>query len=288
MDETPGTEQSTLLEDLEKRYQEAMHSGARWKLSVDEFLAAYAMGRRNFYFCSLANLSRADLSRANLSRADLSRADLSDADLRSANLSRANLSLANLSLANLSRADLSDADLRSANLSLANLSRANLSRANLSRADLSDADLSDAKGLLNPVEYLEKHFEWTPEGMIAYKTFSSQYAPNPNWVIEVGSVIEEVVNPCPGTDCGSGINVATLKWVMEHANGTILPVWKVLIRNAWLPGVIVPFHTDGKIRAARVELVGVVGNEPERTHDDASESSVDTEGELQQGEGAPY
>ena len=39
---------SQLLEELEARFQAALKSGAKWKLSADELLAAYAVGRRNF------------------------------------------------------------------------------------------------------------------------------------------------------------------------------------------------------------------------------------------------
>ena len=164
----------------------------------------------------------------------------SRADLRHADLRHANLSDANLSDADLRGADLSDADLRGANLSGANLS---------------DANLSDAKGLISAVNYLEAHFERTEHGYIAYKTFGSMYMPNPNWKIERGSVIEEVVNANRTDVCGCGINVAPLEWVKRNYKGVI---WKVLIRWEWLAGVCVPYNTDGKIRCERVELVEVV------------------------------
>ena len=35
-------------------------------------------------------------------------------------------------------------------------------------------------------------------------------------------------------------------------------IWKLLIRWEWLPGVVVPYNTDGKIRCERAELVEVV------------------------------
>ncbi len=209
-----------------------------------------------------ANLSGADLSRADLSWANLSGADLSRANLSGADLSWANLSGADLSRADLSRADLSGADLSWANLSGANLSRANLSRANLSWANLSGADLSRAKGILDPTDYLIAHFERDPagRGFFAYKTFNCNYPAPPDWKIEVGSVISEVVCPDRAADCGSGINVATLEWVRGRSAA---PIWRLLIRWEWLPGVVVPFHTDGKIRCGRAELLGIVDpNEP--------------------------
>ena len=203
-----------------------------------------------------ANLRSADLSSADLSSADLSSADLRFADLSSANLRSAYLSSAYLSSADLSSAYLSSANLRSANLRSADLSSADLSSADLSSADLRFADLSSAKNLVSSINYMEAHFERTAEGYIAYKTFNSSYEAPERWAITPGSVIDEVVNECRTTMCGSGINVAPLEWVRREYPGKT--IWKVLIRWEWLPGVCVPYNTDGKIRCERVELVEVV------------------------------
>ena len=178
-------------------------------------------------------------------RANLIWANLSGADLRGADLSGANLSRANLSDANLSDANLSDANLSDANLSDANLSGANLSRANL----------SGASGLLCAINFLDANFERTTDGYIVYKTFGGLYTPPGHWKIEKGSVITEVVNPDRCTECGSGINVAPLKWIKCKYEGDI---WKCLIRWEWLAGVIVPYMTDGKIRCEKVELLEIV------------------------------
>ena len=202
-----------------------------------------------------ADLSKANLSKANLSEADLSGANLRLADLSGADLSKANLSGANLSKANLRWANLSEADLRLANLSGANLSKANLSGANLSGANLSGANLSGANGILSAIDFLASHFESTDAGYLAYKTFGSVHAPPSGWKIAPGTVISETINADRATECGSGINVAPLEWAKRNANGRI---WKVLIRWEWLPGVVVPYSTDGKIRCERVELVEIV------------------------------
>jgi hypothetical protein len=135
----------------------------------------------------------------------------------------------------------------------ANLSAANLSDADLSAANLSAANLSDAKNFLSAVDYLAANFEATADGYIAYKVFGASYEPNPAWTIESGAVINEVVNPDRGTSCGCGINVATPSWIKANTNSN--KAWKVLIRWSWLPGVIVPLSTDGKIRCERVELI---------------------------------
>ncbi len=205
-----------------------------------------------------ANLSDANLRDADLRDADLSGADLSDANLRDANLRGANLSGANLRDANLSDANLSDANLRGANLSRTDLRGADLSGADLRDADLRGANLSGANGLLDAADWVPAHLERDPEGrgLVAYKTFGSNQQPPASWSIEPGSVISEVVNPCPTCNCASGINVATLEWVQKQSHG--LPIWRILIRWDWLAGVVVPYATDGKIRCSRVELLEVV------------------------------
>ena len=211
---------------------------------------------------SSADLSGADLSGANLSSADLGGANLSSADLSSADLSDANLGDANLSYANLSYANLSSADLRYADLSDANLSSADLGGADLGGADLSDANLSyanlsSAEGLLSAVDFMEKHFERTEAGYLAYKTFELHHAPPAGWPIESNAILSEVVNYTSTADCGCGINVATLDWVKSHS-GSSRDIWKVLIEWPWLAGVCVPLNSDGKIRCEKVRLLEIV------------------------------
>ena len=153
-----------------------------------------------------------------------------------------------------SRADLSGANLRRADLRRADLSCADLRCADLSDADLRCADLSGAV-LMSSINYMETHFERTADGYIVYKCFGGQYKPPEKWEIKPGSVIEETVNPLRTVTCGCGINVAPLEWVRREHPGK--EIWKLLIRWEWLPGVVVPYNTDGKIRCERAELVEV-------------------------------
>jgi uncharacterized protein YjbI with pentapeptide repeats len=166
--------------------------------------------------------------------------------------SRANLSGANLSRANLSRANLSGA-----NLSWANLSGADLSGANLSRANLSGANLSGAKGAFDAAEWIAKNLKRTNGGVIAYKTFGSQYSTPESWVIKPGSEITENVNLLPTLDCACGVNVATLEWCQRN-NAQRLPIWRVLVKWEWLAAGVIPFNTDGKFRVPRAKLLEVV------------------------------
>ena len=75
------------------------------------------------------------------------------------------------------------------------------------------------------------------------------------WKIEPGSIIEETVNCDRTTECGCGINVAPLEWVRR--NGNKQP-YKLLIRWEWLPGVVVPYNTDGKIRCSKAQILEAV------------------------------
>ena len=180
----------------------------------------------------------------------LRRANLSDADLRGADLRGANLSDADLRGANLS-----DANLRGANLRGANLSDADLRGANLSDANLRGANLSGSQGLLDAINYMEANFERTDEGYIVYKSFNSNYTAPDRWKIEPGEVIEEVANPDRTCECGCGINVAPLEWVK---NDNYNQPYKLLIRWEWLPGVVVPYNTDGKIRCSKAQILEAV------------------------------
>jgi hypothetical protein len=149
--------------------------------------------------------------------------------------------------------------LRDANLRDADLRDANLRGANLRDANLRDADLRDAKNSISPIEFLAENFERTTDGIIAYKTFGETYKTPEEWKIEVGSVIKETVCFYREMSCAWGINVATKSWVQKETHYS--EIWKCLIRWEWLPGVVVPNVTDGKIRCERVELLECIQRE---------------------------
>jgi len=170
------------------------------------------------------------------------RANLRESNLREANLREANLCKTNLSGANLCKTNLCESDLRESDLSGANLSK---------------ADLSGCRGLISPIEYMEKNFEKAEDGYICYKIFSNIYATPDYWEIKNGSIISEVVNPYRTVDCACGVNVGTLDWVREN-NSSNANIWKCIIEWKWLPGVVVPYNTDGKIRCEKVKLLEVI------------------------------
>lgn len=198
-----------------------------------------------------ANLSGAYLTRANLTRANLSGAILPGAYLTGANLSGAYLTGANLARVKMARVDLTDAYLTGANLSGADLPRANLTYAYLTSAYLTNANLSGAK-LPSQADFINK-LKCDEYGIIAYKLIGNTYYKKPDhWVIAPGSFLTETVNPDRCTECGSGVNVATREWC-DGEDGDEL--WKVRINWRDLTDIVVPFGTDGKFRASRVQLL---------------------------------
>lgn len=207
------------------------------------------------------DLHGVDLSDVDLSGADLSGANLRDVNLRNANLRGADLRCADLRNADLRGADLPNADLRGtdlrgADLCSANLRGTDLCNVNLCNTDLRYTDLSGAKNILSAIDYMEKTFEKSKDGYIAYKCFNETYRQNETWEIKSGSVINENVNANRTNECGCGINVATLDWVKRHYPNS--KKWRVLIRWEWLCGVCVPYNADGKIRCERVELIDFI------------------------------
>jgi len=201
-----------------------------------------------------AELNEAELNGAKLNGAELNGAELNEAKLNRAKLNGAKLNWAELNGAELNGAELNEAELNGAKLNWAKLNWAELNGAELNRAELNEANLSGVKGLLNPSEYLTANFKFTTKGMIAYKVFGGYKPPPSTWKLIEGEYITEIVNPNPTNDCACGINVATPQWLKNNLK-TQHEVWRVLVEVPDLASVIVPYHTNGKIRCGRVKLL---------------------------------
>jgi len=205
-----------------------------------------------------SDLSGSDLRGSDLSGSNLRGSDLSGSDLSGSNLSGSDLSGSDISGSNLSGSDLRGSDLSGSNLRGSDLSGSDLSGSNLSGSDLGGSNLSDTKGLpdhTKQFDFLSK-LERTNEGYICYKTFGEYRKPPGKWEIKEGSIIEEFTDMSMLQTCSHGINVATLDWVKRQMRGDI---WKCLIKFEWLIGAVIPFDTDGKFRAARVQLIKNIG-----------------------------
>ena len=106
-------------------------------------------------------------------------------------------------------------------------------------------------------------FEKDESGIYVYKAIGNTTYNMPDyWKIESLSFIEEVVNPERNTECGCGVNFATMDWINKnypkHGN-----VWKCLIHWEDVADVVVPFNTDGKARCARLQLIEKVSGKEE-------------------------
>ncbi len=212
-----------------------------------------------------AHLGGLDLGGANLGGANLRGANLRVTNLRGANLQGANLRVASLRDANLGDADLrgahlGGADLRTANLRGADLRGTSLRGADLRHANLCDADLSGATGLPDTLAWFRKNFKATGHGVIVYKAFGLYQQPPDTWKIEPGAVLSENCSPNPQDDCGCGINFATRAWIEQEIQieRKKPAIWRCLIRWAWLPGVVIPWGTDGKARCSKLQLISIV------------------------------
>jgi hypothetical protein len=188
-----------------------------------------------------ANLSGAYLSGAYLRGAYLGGAYLSGADLRGAYLSGAYLSGADLSGADLRGADLRGADLRGADLRGADLGGAYLRGAEGINAHRCTPLLMllDQPGPIRAYKLVNKCGEGPFNGGIEY---------------EIGQSYEVAdANTDALTDCGAGINVATLDWCMrEWCAGYRILVVEFAAKDI----ACVPTANDGKFRLFRCSVVG--------------------------------
>ena len=225
-----------------------------------------------------ANLPRANLAGANLAGANLRRtnlilvllraADLTGADLTGADLTGANLRHANLRGANLRHTDLRDADLEGADLIRTNLRGADVDGANLIGADLAGADLTHTQ-LIRSVGFDPRRWvalyerKYLPGVQHAYKLVESTghgvYRGGIDYLaaLNSGEVIEvEDADTDERTECGPGINVATLAWCLRERR----PEHRILI-VAFDAGDIaaIPWTGDGKFRLRRCRVVGEYG-----------------------------
>ena len=143
-----------------------------------------------------------------------------------------------------------------ANLSGADLRGADLSGADLRGADLRWAKLSGALGLLGARDWVREHCAIRDGMIMAYK-LQTHIADHPwpaSWRWEAGAVLTENVCTDRTIDCACGVNVGTRDWCNKNRESGV-PLWEVLVDPI---GIVVPYATDGKFRAERVTLVGLV------------------------------
>jgi uncharacterized protein YjbI with pentapeptide repeats len=208
-----------------------------------------------------ANVSFSNFEEANLTEACFYRAKLNKCNLKSADLTKADLSFAKLPRAKLAHANLTGAKLTSADLTAANLYCANLTGALLVGVKLFGADLSGCIGLPTQTQWLKENCIVGSEGIYALKMFDLFFVSPAHWTLQKGAELTEVCNPDRATDCGSGINVASLTWLNDTVRENfaryrgLQSVWLVKIPWQRVADIVVPFNTDGKFRTSYCELV---------------------------------
>lgn len=260
------------LRNVDLRYADLRGANFSGTNLIGAQLQGADMTGATFYKTKLrgAALSRSLLVGCSLCRFDLTNVDLSGCNLNEVDFSGATLKGADLHGCSLCGTNLTRAILDGANFYGADLSNAILSEASLLGACLDMVNLSEVQGLVKASEYLAEHFEHTEDGYVVYKALSQKPHPLENW--KRGAIMEKVCDPNRANSSGCGIDVATLGWVRSFEVGTI---YKLLIRWAWLPDVIVPFNTIGKIRCGKVEILEAVDYIEEDTLDIAEDEAED-------------
>ena len=182
-------------------------------------------------------------------------ADLRGAYLGGANLGGANLGGANLWDANLRDANLRDANLWDANLRDVDLRDANLRDANLRDANLRDVDLRGAKGLA-PERVNDLLLLLDQVGPIrAYKLVDSAYQSpiqsSGKITYRMGETVEAKADTDPDTQCGKGINLATLPWCLKNWQSG----YRVLVMEFKKTDIAAIPIGDGKFRVSKCRVV---------------------------------
>lgn len=202
-----------------------------------------------------AKMRESDMRNCTMSKASFLGADLDFARMNGIKAEASKFIKAEMYGVNLTGARLIGVDFFGSNMKNAKFNFSDMRNTCLDESNLSGSDLSGAIGLLSPSDFIKEHFEKCSEGIIAYKTFNEDKQSPKSWMIKPGSIINENANFDRCGTCECGINVATLDWIK---NNRARRIWKVLIRWEWLPGVCVPYGSDGRIRCERVELLEIV------------------------------
>jgi len=221
----------------------------------------------NFSILNDSNFKNALMNKSNLNNVNARSNNFSEASFEYASLSGSifdnssfvgvNFVHAGLSGSKFYNADFTGANFINANLSNAHFRNANFSNAKFIKTILSSADFSGAHGLIDPITWMKENFKTDEYGYIVYKGIgNTDYSAPKYWNIKPGSFIEETVNPDRTTECGCGINFGTKEFIKSMFSPKQL--WKCRIRWEDLPGLVVPFVSNGKARCSRLELVEVI------------------------------
>jgi len=155
-----------------------------------------------------------------------------------------------------------DADFFNSTFTDTHFNTCKLNRARFNKADTTNIVFSDCSmagihlsGAITqtPKQFMDKLFKRDEKGWIVYKGFGCEYMTPDYWSVKEGGFIEEAVNPDRTSDCGCGINFATISWIKDHYNSS--PIWKCRVNFEDACGIVVPYGSTGKARCDRLEIL---------------------------------
>ena len=157
--------------------------------------------------------------------------------------------------ANLRGANLGGANLEGANLREANLGGANLRGAYLEGANLEGANLGGAKGFA-PERVNDLLILLDQVGPVrAYKLVNSEYLSpiqsSGKLKYKIGETVEADADTNPNTQCGAGVNLATLPWCLSNWQQG----FRVLVCEFKKSDIAAIPVGDGKFRVSRCRVV---------------------------------
>lgn len=112
---------------------------------------------------------------------------------------------------------------------------------------------------------LKLGFHFMDRGLAGYKLFlrredgrrqSPCYSNPATWDIAPGAWLKEPVDRNRFEDCGYGVNIGSHDWVKRFAettayeSGTVPEIWSGFVPYDYMPHIVIPFESDGKIRTS--------------------------------------
>jgi len=217
---------------------------------------AASITRTEFYN---SDVSKSRFNTSSLFKVNFRESDLSNSTFVKSEIKDSSFYICNLSNINFRNLKFQFGKFVSSNLRNSKFIGAKFEKVYFDNSNLLYVDFSQSTGLISPIDYLKENFEWTDKGLIVYKIFDLYYS-SPWGDLKPGMIINEEVNHDRTLNCACGINVTNKQRLNNMLHRVLLSklngiVWECLIRNKWLPCVVVPYNTSGKIRAGRIELI---------------------------------
>lgn len=115
------------------------------------------------------------------------------------------------------------------------------------------------KSLETSYDFMKKNFHYLDDGWIVFKCFENadKIYPNPeSWKIKQGSVITEVCDQDRGNTCSYGISVGNFQFMDRYYPRSKFNACFIPASHGC--GIVVPQHSNGKIRTDYLEILNEV------------------------------